>query len=478
MVLGILSFITYIFSNGRYCVPEFVWIYPMFFLFLLQTSRSLKSSLVLFGICAVGFVIQFKDVIGMGLGLCIGVAILISGLKILPYIIWFQSKRDFKGTITFAAAMTVVEYIIYCIYPILGGLSEAYTQYRNPVLLQITTITGIYGIIFMVYWTAAIFVWLWGKRGSLVQEKRNICVYCGAMCVIFLYGTGILLFSGEEAQSVRIAGVTVPVSELLNEDEDVYAVFYTDSFSENNLINTKRKLANVTEELFAKTVKEAEAGAKIVFWSELNGAVMKEDEEELLKRASDIAKDQDIYLIVSLLVKTPYVDLKENKTVAFNPKGELISEYLKHGRSLGELCIQGDGEIKCFDTEYGRIAPFICSDMAFTSNIRQAGKNNVDILIVPASDWKEMTDIAIRTAVVRGVENGCNVVRHTNRGKSIASDTTGDIRFLSDYFQSDTKTLTAQIATSGRFTIYSYIGNCFVYFCICFLVVAYKKKQS
>ena len=127
MVLGILSFITYIFSNGRYCVPEFVWIYPMFFLFLLQTSRSLKSSLVLFGICAVGFVIQFKDVIGMGLGLCIGVAILISGLKILPYIIWFQSKRDFKGTITFAAAMTVVEYIIYCIYPILGGLSEAYT---------------------------------------------------------------------------------------------------------------------------------------------------------------------------------------------------------------------------------------------------------------------------------------------------------------------------------------------------------------
>ena len=39
----------------------------------------------------------------------------------------------------------------------------------------------------------------------------------------------------------------------------------------------------------------------------------------------------------------------------------------------------------------GEIAPFICSDMAFLSNIQQAGRVNVDILIVVASDWKEMT---------------------------------------------------------------------------------------
>ena len=99
---------------------------------------------------------------------------------------------------------------------------------------------------------------------------------------------------------------------------------------------------------------EAQAGAKIVFWSELNGAVLKQDEDMLLQRASDMAKQEEIYLIVSLLVKTPYVDLKENKTVAFNPQGELISEYFKHGRSIGELCQKGDGILKSFDTEYGR----------------------------------------------------------------------------------------------------------------------------
>lgn len=236
------------------------------------------------------------------------------------------------------------------------------------------------------------------------------------------------------------------------------------------MANAKRKLAKVTDELFIKTIKEAQADAKVVFWSELNGAVLKEDECALLQKSSDTAREQGIYLIVSLLVKTPYENLKENKIVAFNPQGEQVSEYYKFGRSIGELCLKGDGKLKSFDTEYGRIAPFICSDLAFSSTVRQAGKYNADILIVPSSDWIEMTQIAIKTAVVRGVENGCNIIRHTNMGTSIVSDYRGNICSLTDYFPSDTKTLAAQVLTSGRFTVYSHIGDVFIYFCGLYLL--------
>ncbi len=182
-----------------------------------------------------------------------------------------------------------------------------------------------------------------------------------------------------------------------------------------------------------------------------------------------MAKEEGIYLIVSLLVKTPYESLKENKTIAFNPQGEQISEYFKYGRSIGELCQKGDGMLKSFDTEYGRIAPFICSDMAFSSKIRQAGKANVDLLIIPASDWKEMTLLAAKTAIVRGVENGSNVIRHANKGISTVSDDKGNMLARTDYFQSDTKTLSAQVIMKGRFTLYSYIGDLFVYLCIAYL---------
>lgn len=183
-----------------------------------------------------------------------------------------------------------------------------------------------------------------------------------------------------------------------------------------------------------------------------------------------MAKKQKIYFIVSLLVKTPYESLKENKAVVFDPQGEIRLEYFKFGRSIGELCQKGDGVMKSFDTDYGRIAPFICSDLAFTSTVLQAGKQQVDLLIVPASDWKEMTQIASKTAIVRGVENGCSIIRHTNQGMSLVSDYRGNILAQSDYFQSDTLTMASQVFTKGRTTLYPYIGNLFVSLCGIYLL--------
>lgn len=461
----IISLITYVLSNGEWSIPVLAWIYPVLFLWVVHSCRPIKAYLIIFGIYAMGFMIRFANVIGMDFWVCAVAAVLVAAISSLPYIFWKKSKSKFQATVIFAAGMVVVEYIIYIIYPMLGGLSDAYTQYQNSLLLQIVTVTGVYGISFIMYWTAAVVIWFWEKRNELHKIKKYISIYCAVMGLVFLYG--IVMFQSMQMaeNSVRMAAVTVPVSQLLNEDKDVYAVFYTDSFSDENMANAKRKLSEVIDELFIKTINEAQADAKVVFWSELNGAVLKEDESELLQRASDIANEQDIYLLVSLLVKTPYEDLKENKMIAFNPQGEQITEYYKFGRSIGELCLKGDGKLKSFDTEYGRIAPFICSDMAFLSEIRQAGKNDVDIIIVPASDWKEMTAIAIKTAVMRGVENGCSVVRHTNKGTSVISDTRGNILALTNYFKSDTKTISAQVITNGRFTIYSQIGEVFVYLC-------------
>ena len=48
-------------------------------------------------------------------------------------------------------------------------------------------------------------------------------------------------FAGNSDRSVRIAGVTVPISELLNNDKDVYSTFYTNIFTDENITNTRKK---------------------------------------------------------------------------------------------------------------------------------------------------------------------------------------------------------------------------------------------
>lgn len=104
--------------------------------------------------------------------------------------------------------------------------------------------------------------------------------------------------------------------------------------------------------------------------------------------------------------------------------------------------------------------------MAFLSKIQQTGKDSVDILIVPASDWKEMTLLATKTAIVRGVENGSNIIRHTNNGMSIVSDFKGSVLAQTDYFQSDTKTLSAQVTMKGRIRMVEiYLFICVTYIC-------------
>jgi len=468
--------VCYLLANGQHSVPTLAWIYPVLFLYLLRTSKTAKSLFLLSAIYIVGFIIQWLDVLGMGAGLCIALAIIFSAIKILPYMLYYsniRNKDSFWATALFPAAMVLVEYAIYLIYPILGGLSDVYTQYQNQILMNFSSLFGVYGVIFIMYWTAAVAVWLYSNRSMMRKAKKGIAVYLSVAGLVFIYGACMAVFPVNANETVRIASITVPVKETLEEDDDVSKVFYSNTFSDENLLNTREKLSLIHNELFVKTKEEAVNGAKIVFWSELNGAVMREDEDALIKRAAQAANENHIYLVISLLTKTPYEDYKENKTIAFNPSGEIVAEYFKTVRSIGELCIKGTGEMESFSSEYGELTSFICSDMASSAMISQAGRKGVDIILVPASDWKAMSPIAIKTAIVRGIENGCSIVRQTNMGISVAADYTGKVLATSNYFTSERKTMVVEIPTQGRATIYPYIGNIFPWGCAVFLIVSF-----
>ena len=119
-VFIIFSFLVYVMSNGEWCVPIFAWIYPILFLCMVYLNHTRKVYLIISFIYAIGFVIQFGRAIGMDVKICIMVSILLSFLKVLPYIYWSKSKMRFQDTIIFASIMASIEYIIYLIYA--GGI--------------------------------------------------------------------------------------------------------------------------------------------------------------------------------------------------------------------------------------------------------------------------------------------------------------------------------------------------------------------
>jgi apolipoprotein N-acyltransferase len=118
------------------------------------------------------------------------------------------------------------------------------------------------------------------------------------------------------------------------------------------------------------------------------------------------------------------------------------------------------------DTPHGRIAGAIGFDADFPALIREAGESRADILIVPSADWKAIDPLHTRMAMVRGIENGCAVVRQTSNGLSAAVDSRGRTLAAVDFVESGPRVMVTQVPRHGERTLYARLGDVFAWGCL------------
>lgn len=224
------------------------------------------------------------------------------------------------------------------------------------------------------------------------------------------------------------------------------------------------------DDLFLRAEQEIQAGARIIIWGETNGFSFKEDEPMLLARGAQFAREKQIYLGMSPAVFDPSSDKPlENKIVLMTPRGEVAFEYHKAiPVPGGEAAVQapGDGIIRTIDSPHGRLGAAICFDMDFPGLLKQAGRQQTDILLVPSNDWREIDPWHSHMARFRAIEQGFNMVRHVSHGLSLASDYQGRVLSTMDHFVTDQRSLVAYVPTRGVRTIYCRIGDTFSWMCM------------
>lgn len=462
LFVGVL---TQLFSNGKQIVPIAAWIAMVFFIRFLRKSKPVTG--ILTGIIAniaVAWYI-YNGIIplkGLMFYIVVGGMTLIS---FLPYVADRLLAPKIKGvvsTLIFPLAWTATEYISSIANPYGTWSSLAYTQYDNLTLIQLTSITGIWGVIFLMTWFASIINFAWDKNWVWKDIRRGVVIYsCILAAVLFYGGVRLNLFSSD-ANSVRVATLTIPHEfEERGSDIDLEAVYKK---SPEKFRETILNLENGLQDEFIRLSRsEAIGGAKMIAWSEGTVTVAKESEEDFIKRCKELAMEEKIFLMVPLSVlpldfpKT----LSENKAIWIDPKGIIVTDYLKSNPVPGELCVRGDGKLPVYTSEYGNIATVICFDMDFPSYMRQAGKNKTDILFAPSNDWEAIDPLHTNMAVFRAIENGFSMVRITSSGLSITVDSTGRVLAQKDFFNSGNEAMISYIPTKGRSTVYSYIGDIF-----------------
>lgn len=311
--------------------------------------------------------------------------------------------------------------------------ATAYTQAANLPLLQLVSITGIWGLGFLMPWFAAVVNELWEHDFDIRGNRALVGLFTASLTAILLFGGLRLAFAAPSAPTVRVAALA-PDRVLTDTLGDAALGPQVRTATERAALRT-RYLDPLLEDLFTRTRAAADGGVKIVVWAEAAGFVFKEDETAVLQRAQAVAREAQVYL---------------------------------------EGNAPGPGIVPVVDTPYGRLATVICFDADFPPLVRQAGRVRADILLVPASDWQPVAEMHSRMATFRAIENGMALVRPTRQGTSLAVDHQGRLLgYKADYFVGDDQTMVVNLPIRGASTLYGAIGDSFAYLAVaCFIALA------
>jgi apolipoprotein N-acyltransferase len=460
------------FANGRQTIALAAWLAPLFLLRFVRTQKPGRGLFVAWLMLSVVWTFQFRGMVPVPFVFYLVLAAIYGLTLVLPFVVdrtIATRLNGFAATLILPSAWVVTEYLIAAFTPYGSWGSAAYSQHENLALMQIVSVTGMYGVSFLIAWFASVANWAWEQGFERLEVRRGVLLYSTVLAVTLLAGGARLSLMAPAESTVRIASLTKSDIELMPSQEVAKGVA-TGTATESQLAEIRARAAMINNDLLQRAEQEAEAGAKIVFWGETNAFVAKEDEEALLLQAADIARTREIYLGVAVGTWNAKAEKPlENKLLLFDPNGELLWENWKAiPVPGGEAAISAldDGLIKSADTPFGRIGGVICFDMDFPVLLKQAGQADVDIMLVPSNDWKAIDPWHSHMARVRAIEQGFNMVRHTSKGLSVAADYQGRVLNTMDHYTAGDRALISQVPIKGRTTVYSRIGDWFALLCL------------
>jgi apolipoprotein N-acyltransferase len=448
-----------LFSTGQWTIPLITWLSSIFILRFIRSQPVLRGYILTWVTNYAMVSIAWWSILGYGSSLPAFLVIMaINTLLIgaLPYLldrVLVPRLPGVAATFVYPLAVTALEFLTLSANPMgsIGG--QAYTQYNSIVLMQLVSVTGMWGITFLVAWFASIANYCWERSFSWLEIRKGVALYSGIMLIVLAYGNIRLAFPQTEVGTMRIHGFVAMDGQemkpkLLKAQQDSWESY--------------RKLsAEMQDRYIEGTYREARQGAQLIVWPENAIWLASEDESALIARTQKIAMEESVYIALGYAVEyqddTPY----ENKLVIIDPTGKIVLEHLKFGGQAIEGFKPGDGILRTVETPYGTLSGIICWDTFFQRPILQAGRNGTDILLTTSFEFRAIVPMHAQITTFRAIENGVSLVRVADNGISFATDPYGRTLAWVDFFTTSERVMLAQVPAYHVTTLYSIIGDLF-----------------
>ncbi len=471
LTLFLLGFGIFMFTRRSEIVPTIqisILIGPIFILRFIRTQPAKKGILL----TLLGFLLSMNialwglfdmgDVLNTIIVNLIR-ATIIAILFFLPYMVDRLIYPRFKdktmlSTLTFPIITTAIFFLSSLEGPFDGAGMSSKFVYGPLFFKQSISLFGIWILVFISSWFVSVINYFWENDFIWGKVKKVTLVFLSIILIISLFGA-VKTSSWMDSQSdtVKVAAIV-----LIPEDGEVVSM---DRVYTNQITSPLEKTISRIENLIQTA---ASNHAKIVTFQEYAMTINEEDEDMIIEAYKRIAKENNIYLSITYAYFAKE-GKGDNKHLLIDNYGEIQLDYAKRYLfglgDTGETLVfkKGAEVIQTADTPYGRIGISICRDMDFPSYIRQAGKNNVDIMLGPSYDFPKSTGPGYW---LRTIENGFSFVRPTYNGITFAADYNGNILAQMDSDETKDGIMYAEVPTKGTKTLYPTIGDLLGWFSV------------
>jgi apolipoprotein N-acyltransferase len=447
------------FGNGLNPIWPLMWVAPLPVLWFATRGGRWSAALVA-GIASLAGALTYWEYFRL-LGLPavawlsgFGVAAVVFALAVILFRALLLRNRVVSAVLAFPAAWVTFEYVRNLLWPHGSAGSLAYSQLYFLPFLQLASITGPWGMTFVLLLFPAGLAAVWQLRKEVRRASRVLLFTVATVGVVLIFGS-LRLALAQPGPEVQVALVA------------------SDAQGNQNVAAAG-----------ADTQKLLQAYATNLW--KLDGAALQNVRAIVLPEKLGQVTDADVAAVDAILQKladetgaavVAGFDYQSG-TVAYNQArlyepGAAVRSYDKeHLLPPFELKFAPGKELVLLHQPHNAWGVEICKDMDFTDPSRRYGQEGVGLMLVPAWDFNVDRAWHGHIAVMRGVEDGFSVSRAAKDGFLTVSNNRGKI--LKET-RSDSALFAMMIATvpaGHSWTVFQLMGDWFAWAAIVLLILA------
>ena len=452
------------FGTGMHPFWPLMWFAPLPVL-LFAADASWWGALITAGLaCVIGNLNlwdYFHSVLGAPLSIVLRIYItlgLMFALGVLLYRALLQRKAYWSALLAFPVFWTSFEYLLNLTSPHGTAGSLAYSQLAFLPFLQLASLTGPWGMSFLVLlFSTALALGIHLYRSDRHQALNIFGVSAGVIAAVLVFGL-VRLMLPAPGQPVKVGLVA------------------SDARDNGNVADEGAPTAELFKAYAPSVAALASQGADVVVLPEKLGVAVEPDTKAVDAELQSLAELTHVRIVAGLIRVVPpsatnIVKIKYNEARVYTPGAPVLSYDKQHMLPPYESNLTPGSSLTLMDAAggAGTWGVEICKDMDFTQPSRQYGQAGAGLMLVPAWDFVGDYIEHGHIAIMRGVEGGFTVVRSAKRGSIYVSDDRGRILAEVKSDAAPFATLLASVPAVHDNTLFQLLGDWFAWVALAIL---------